>query len=317
MRKLIFILTSIVLLAVACERKVLLEPGHHHGNEIRLEIDLDALLDEEVQTGDNPDMYKEILSTARTVTIIAYPLDEKGYYGVHRIDSLAGSIWLMPGKYDLMIYTSDFFDLDGTFYKGTTNPNTMEAFTNQVKSSKTKDENIETYDMDEPDPLFVCYYEGFEVGEDTHSLKAALQPMIYKYWYEVDVDGLDYITSAVFEIEGMYTSVFMKDGTHKEDEYGNMRVESSILKDENKIRGEFFSFGPHQDSSVANTIVLTFINGRTIRVQLNDISPSIKELRKGGEIVITQKIVINIGDTGSGFNPEVKDWEDEEVTIPI
>ena len=56
MRKLIFILTSIVLLAVACERKVLLEPGHHHGNEIRLEIDLDALLDEEVQTGDNPDM---------------------------------------------------------------------------------------------------------------------------------------------------------------------------------------------------------------------------------------------------------------------
>ena len=47
MRKLIFILTSIVLLAVGCERKFLIEPGHHHGNEIYLEIDLDAPLDEE------------------------------------------------------------------------------------------------------------------------------------------------------------------------------------------------------------------------------------------------------------------------------
>lgn len=317
MRKLIFILTSIVLLAVGCERKFLIEPGHHHGNEIYLEIDLDEPLDEEVRTKDNPEMYKELLSTARSITVIAYPVDEHGYYGVHKIDSLAGSIWLMPGKYDLMIYTSDFFDLDGTFYRGTTDPEAMEAFTNQVKSSKTKYNNIETYDMDEPDPLFVCYYKNFEVKDDTHSLKTGLQPMIYKYWYEVNVEGLDYITSAWFEIDGMYTSVFMKDGTHKEDEYGNMRVESKMLKDENKIEGEFFSFGPHQDSSVENSIVLTFINGRTIRVPMNDISPSVKELRKGGVINITQKIIINIGDTGSGFTPEVKDWEEEEVVIPI
>ena len=138
MRKLIFILTSIVLLAAGCERKFLIEPGHHHGNEIYLEIDLDEPLDEEVRTKDNPDMYKELLSTARSITVIAYPVDEHGYYGVHKINGLEGSIWLMPGKYDLMIYTSDFFDLDGTFYRGTTDPEAMEAFTNQVKSSKTK-----------------------------------------------------------------------------------------------------------------------------------------------------------------------------------
>mgnify|MGYP006976688149 FL=1 len=53
------------------------------------------------------------------------------------------------------------------------------------------------------------------------------------------------------------------------------------------------SFGPHQDDQVKNSMVLTFINGRTISVQLDDISPEIKRLVKGGEIIITQKIVIN------------------------
>ena len=64
-------------------------------------------------------------------------------------------------------------------------------------------------------------------------------------------------------------------------------------------------------------MILTFVNGRTIRVQLDDISPEIKKLTKGGEIVIDQKIVINVDDTGAGFVPEVEDWEEEEVVIPI
>lgn len=316
MKRLIFILVSIVLLAAGCVRKDLLEPGHHHGNEVLISIDVDAALDSEVQTGDDPDMYKNILKTARSLTIVAYPLDENGHYGIHKIDGLEGTIWLLPGKYDLMLYTSDFHDLDGIFYRGIKDVNTAEAYTNQVKSSKTKAE-VKSYDIDEPDPLFAYYYRGFEVTKGENRLKTGMQPMSYKYWYEVDVDGLDYITSAWLEVDGMYTSVFLADGSHREDEYGTQRVESTIHKDENKIKGEFFSFGPHQDSDVKNSIIITFINGRTIRVKMDDISPSIKKLRKGGEIIIEQKIVINVDDTGSGFVPEVEDWEEEEVEIPI
>ena len=72
-----------------------------------------------------------------------------------------------------------------------------------------------------------------------------------------------------------------------------------------------------QDDNVKNSMYLTFINGRTISVQLDDISPEIKRLVKGGEIIISQKIVINIGDDGSGFDPVVEDWEEENVVIPI
>lgn len=316
MKRWIFILASLVLLAAGCVRKDLLEPGHHHGSEVFINIDIDVDVDTDVETGDDPDLYMNILKTARSVTIVAYPLDENGHYGIHKIDGLEGTIWLLPGKYDLLLYTSDFHDLDGIFYRGIKDVNTAEAYTNQVKSSKTKAE-VKSYDIDEPDPLFVHYYSGFEVKEGDNRLESGLQPMSYKYWYEVDVDGLDYITSAWLEVDGMYTSVFLADGSHREDEYGTQRVESTIHKDENKIKGEFFSFGPHQDSDVKNSIIITFINGRTIRVKMDDISPEIKKLRKGGEIVIEQKIVINVDDTGSGFVPDVEEWEEEEVEIPI
>ena len=316
MKRLMLILMSVVLLAVSCERKMLLEPGHHHGNEIHISIDVDVDVDTDVETGDKPDMYRDILKTARSLTIIAYPLDDKGHYGIHKINGLEGTIWLLPGRYDLLLYTSDFHDLDGIFYRGVKDQGTAEAYTNQVKSTRTKTQ-VKSYDMDEPDPLFVHYYRDFEVTKGENRLESGLQPQTFKYWYEVDVDGLDYITSAWLEVDGMYTSVFMAAGSHRDDEYGAQRVESTIHKDENKIKGEFFSFGPHQDSNVKNSIIITFINGRTIRVKMDDISPEIKKLRKGGEIVIEQKIVINVDDTGSGFVPDVEDWEEEEVEIPI
>ena len=295
---------------------MLLEPGHHHGNEVFISIDVDVDVDTDVETGDKPDMYRDILKTARSLTIIAYPLDDKGHYGIHKINGLEGTIWLLPGRYDLLLYTSDFHDLDGIFYRGVKDQGTAEAYTNQVKSTRTKTQ-VKSYDMDEPDPLFVHYYRDFEVTKGENRLESGLQPQTFKYWYEVDVDGLDYITSAWLEVDGMYTSVFMADESHRDDEYGAQRVESTIHKDENKIKGEFFSFGPHQDSNVKNSIIITFINGRTIRVKMDDISPEIKKLRKGGEIVIEQKIVINVDDTGSGFVPDVEDWEEEEVEIPI
>ena len=315
MKRLTFIL-MMVLLAVSCERKILLEPGHQHGDQVFISIDVDVEIDAEVETGGDPDMYKSILRTARSLTVVAYPLDKDGHFGIHKISGLEGTIWLMPGKYDLLLYTSDFHELDGLYYRGMTDIRTAESYTYQVKSSKTK-AAVKSYDIDEPDPLFVHYYKEFEVVEGENKLEAGLQPMAYKYWYEVDVDGLDYITSAWLEVDGMYTSVFMADESHRDDEYGTQRVESTIHKDENKIKGEFFSFGPHQDSNVKNSIIITFINGRTIRVKMDDISPEIKKLRKGGEIVIEQKIVINVDDTGSGFVPNVSDWEEEEVEIPI
>jgi hypothetical protein len=283
---------------------------------VSISVDVEVNVDSEVQTGDDPNMYNDILKTANSITIVAYPRSETAVYSVHKLKGFTGVIWLMPGDYDLLLYTSDFHEVDGIHYRSMEVSHEAEAYTTAVKVSKTKND-VKSYNMEAPDPLFTHFYENYTVVVGENKVSEGLQPMSYKYWFEVDVEGLDYITSAILEIDGMYTSVYMRNGDHREDEYGTQRVETTIHKDENKIRGEFFSFGPHQDSEVKNSMILTFINGRTIRVELDDISPEIKKLTKGGEIVIDQKIVINVGDTGSGFVPEVEGWEEEEVVIPI
>lgn len=312
MKKLIYILSALLLVVTSCHRKSLLEPGHHHGEEVYVKISVDIEADEYIDEEATLE-YESILTGARSVNIVAYPLDDTGYYGIHKINGLSGTIWLMPGRYDLLIYTSDFYELDGTFYRGYEDITKMEAYTNQAKVRG----EVKSYVISNPDPTFVHTYRNFMVTEGENELESGLEPVSYKYWFEIHVEGLDYITSAYMEISGMYTSVFLNDGAHREDEYATQKVETSLHKDENKIKGEFFSFGPHQDDSVKNTMVLTFVNGRTIKIELEDVSSEIKKLIKGGEIPIGQKIVINVDDTGTGFTPEVGEWDDEEVIIPI
>lgn len=312
MSRIMIAISMLMLLATSCYRKDLLEPDHHHGEPVYVNIKIDVAVDEYIDE-ENALVYEAILETARSITVVAYPLDETGVYGVHKINGLSGTIWLLPGRYDLLIYTSDFYDLDGTFYRGMDLLSQAEAYTNQAKVRS----KVKSYVISEPDPTFVHAYKGFVVTEGDNTLESGLDPISYRYWFHVDVEGLDYITSAYMEIDGMYTTAFMADGSHREDEFASQKIETTLHKDENKIKGEFFSFGPHQDDSVKNSMVLTFINGRTIKIQLEDISPEIKKLRKGGEIIIKQKIVINVDDTGAGFDPVVKDWDDEEVVFPI
>lgn len=317
MKMRMIILLAALVAMVSCQRKDLLEPGHRHGEKIPLNILLD--MDMEVEDGVYFDSlyYSNLLSTARTATVITYPLDLDVPVETHVLDSLSSYIWLLPGTYNMLVYTSDFHELDGIFYKNLRDPYKAEASTNQVETTKD-DALVKSFDISDPDPLYARLLENVKIRKrrDT-TINTTVDPLSYRYWYEVNVEGLEYITEAYLKIDGMYTNVFLADGSHSEDEYATQRAPATIHKDENKIKGEFFSFGPHQDDDIKNSMVLTFVNGRTISVKLDDISPEIKRLKRGGEIIITQKIVINVGDDGSRFEPIVDEWEEEETVIPI
>ncbi len=319
MKMKLLILLAALMACVSCQRKDLLEPGHRHGNRIPFIVKAD--MDTHVPEGVFFDSlyYSNTLKNARTTTVISYPLDLDVPIERHTLDSLSGEIWLLPGKYNLLVYTSDFYELDGVFYKNTEDPYKTEAHTNQVETTKNNTKpNVKSYDISEPDPLYAKLMEYVQIKEkrDT-TLTTTLEPLSYRYWYEVEVDGLDYITQAYLKIEGMYTNVYLADGSHNNNEYASQVTNATIHKEENRIKGEFYSFGPHQGEDVKNSMILTFVNGRTISVKLDDISPEIKRLKKGGEIIIKQKIVINVGDDGSGFQPTIKDWEEDEITIPL
>jgi hypothetical protein len=317
MRMKLFIMFAILMVCVSCQRKELLEPGHRHGNRIpfMVKADIDMRVPEEVYFDSL--YYSNVLKTARTATVVSYPLNLDVPIERHTLDSLSGEIWLLPGRYNLLIYTSDFNELDGVFYRNTDDPYKAEGYTNQVETTKDN-ATVKSYDITEPDPLYGRLMENVVIMEDVDTtITTTVDPLSYRYWYEVEVDGLDYITQAYLKIEGMYTSVYLANGTHNQNEYASQITNATIHKEENKIKGEFYSFGPHQSQEVKNSMMLTFVNGRTINVKLDDISPEIKRLTKGGEIIIKQKIVINVGDDGSGFQPTIKDWEEDEITIPL
>lgn len=324
MRKnnIILLLIAFAIALVSCERKDLLEPGHKHGNRIPFHILLD--MDKNVAEGEgvyfDSLFYSNLLATARTYKVTAYPLDLDVPVETFTLDSLSGEIWLLPGKYHILAHTSDFYEYDGLLYNNMNDVFKAEArTTNRKETTKDKNSRVKSYDISDPDPLFSKLMKDVEIRKRRDTvLYTTMEPHAYRYWYEVEVDGLDYITGAYLKIDGMYTTVYLADGSHNQDEYASHTVESQILKEENKIKGEFFSFGPHQSGDIKNSMVLTFVNGRTIQITLDDISPEIKRLKKGGEIKISQKIVINVGDDGSGFAPEVKDWgENIEIEIPI
>ena len=99
---------------------------------------------------------------ARSVTVITYPLDLDVPVETHVLDSLGGDIWLLPGNYHILAYTSDFYDLDGIFYYNMRDPFQAEAKTNQTL--KTKDHNgVKSYDISEPDPLFAKLLQNVEM----------------------------------------------------------------------------------------------------------------------------------------------------------
>ena len=145
-----------------------------------------------------------------------------------------------------------------------------------------------------------------------------LEKRSYKYWLYIQVEGLQYVHSAYMQLEGWYTSVYLADGAHREDEEALHTVEMNFNEAQGNIYGEFWSFGPHQLDEIKNKMILTFVNGKSQVIELKDMSDHIKSLKNGGEIIITQKIIISGDDNNdTGFVPDIVDWEDIEIEKPI
>lgn len=250
----------------------------------------------------------------RTASMVFYPASG-GSPVTETIGSDDGQVSLSQGRYSLLIYTSDFFELDAVFYRGMESPETAEAYTRQSVDG-------ENSIAQEPDPLFSSYTEDFSINEQSDSISVALIPRVYTYRFKISVEGIQYLQSAMAKVTGFYTSAYLKDGRHRESESAAVLVKlkkETVNTSEGYIYGEFRSFGAHQGGDVKHRISVALNNGGTKVVELDDLTKSIKALPRGGEIVIEQKIVIknNGGSEGGGdFNPGILDWEYTVIPLP-
>ena len=317
------ILTLILVLTamVGCQRKVLLDPHDHYNLIIKAKFDSLALTQLLSHKSDGYTQPGEPKSTKyliyeKTTQKIAY----KGSFS-----GLQGGVYLQEGIYDLLLYTSDFNEYDANFFRGFDKKETAETYTRQsaAPDGSSRSDVTEVY-MVEPDPTFSVLAEDIIVfeGHEDQLLEVSLVQKSFKYYLTIKAKGLQNIHTAKMHISGMYTTAYLTHEEHRTNEAGTQTVEMDITRydpkdetGEGEIYGEFWSFGPNVREDISNSITLYFINGDVITIKLKDLSPQIKTLTRGGEIIVEEKLEIK--GPPSGFQPGVGDWNDTNVDLEL
>lgn len=338
LKTLIILLALAVLSAtVGCQRKELLDPHDHNNLVIKASFDslgLAQLLS-----------HKSGYSNPGEPKTTSYVLYEKNsglpvYRGT--FNGLQGAMHVQEGLYDLLVYTTDFNEYDANFFIGMDRPETAETHTRQspIEEEPPADpsEDDEPVDkaprpdikevwMVEPDPTFSVLMEDVAVFKDREDqvVEVEFVQKSFKYYLTIQCTGLQNIHSAKMNISGMYTTAFLSNEDHRMNESGTQTLDMQIFRTKptteeelgkGEIYGEFWSFGPNQNESIVNSIILYFVNGDVIVKKLNDLTSQIKTLTRGGEIIVEE--IVEIKGPPSGFQPSVGDWDnptDVEIII--
>ena len=331
-------LSLIVLAGASCQRKELLEPHDHNNIVIRASFDSLALS----QLLSNKSAYSNV-GEPRTTSYILYEKNSGKVAYRGSFSGLEGGMHVEQGLYDILVYTTDFNEYDANFFIGMDNPFTAETHTRQspiepspvdeadVASEETQERtprsDVKEMWMVEPDPTFSVLLEDIPVfqNQENRLVEAEFVQKSFKYYLTIQCTGLQNILSAKMNISGMYTTAFLSNDDHRQNEAGTQTLDMQIFRTKptssddigkGELYGEFWSFGPNQREDIVNTITLYFVNGTVITKKLNDLTSQIKTLTKGGEIIVEE--IVEIKGPPGGFQPGVEDWGDnKDIYITI
>lgn len=315
------LMAAALFFTAACQRKDLLDPHNHYNLIINASFDEHAMSQ---LLSNKSDGYSKPGEPVSTKYIFYEKNSQKiAYRGT--FDGLQGGVYLQEGVYDLLLYTSDFNELDANFWRGMDNWRTAETYTRQnaINDAAPRTDVTEMY-MVEPDPTFAVLREDIIVytGHEDQLVEVEFVQKSFKYYLTIKAKGLQNIHTAKMHISGMYTTAYLTREEHRTNEAGTQTVEMDITRydpkdetGEGEIYGEFWSFGPNVREDISNSITLYFINGDVITIKLKDLSPQIKTLTRGGEIIVEEKLEIK--GPPSGFQPGVGDWNDTNVDLEL
>ena len=313
------LLAAALIITAACQRKELLDPHNHYNLIINASFDQHAL---DQLISNKSDGYSKPGEPVSTKYILYEKNSQKAAYK-GSFDGLKGGMYVQEGVYDLLLYTSDFNELDANFWRGMDNWRTAETYTRQnaINDAAPRTDVTEMY-MVEPDPTFAVLREDVIVyaGQEDQLVEVEFVQKSFKYYLTIKAKGLQNIHTATMQISGMYTTAYLTNDNHRMTEAGTQSLDMDIIRTDpddpqgyGELYGEFWSFGPNQREDISNSITLYFVNGDIIVMKLKDLTPQIKTLKKGGEIIVEEFLEIK-GPAG-GFQPGVGDWNDVDVEI--
>lgn len=312
------VLVIALLASAGCQRKDLLEPHNHHN--LYIKASFDSLGTAQLLSSKNDGYTKP--GEPKTTKYILYEKHSQKIAYSGDFDGLEGGMYVQEGEYDLLVYTTDFYEYDANFFRGTQKKETAETYTRQNPiETGSRNDILEMY-MVEPDPTFSVLHEDIIVfqGHEDQIVEVEFVQKSFKYYLTIEATGLQNIHTAKMNLSGLYTSAFLTNDDHRMNEAGIQSLDLEIVMTKpatpeelgkGHLYGEFWSFGPNQREDIVHSITLYFVNGDTITMKLDEEYTSqtqIKSLTKGGEIIFKKAIEIK-GPPG-GFQPGVGDWDD-------
>ena len=268
-----------------------------------------------------------------------YGQDNGGHY-------IQGYVNVPEGRYNMVAYNMDTYDTKITFEKFYT---MMTAYTDELSESQSS-QIFKARDYDyisrspiciQPDHLFVSNVDGVEIlpadlpkTPDTIKTQEGKIPMaetlVKTYYMQINVQGVQYVQSAVALLTGMAGSKTLHDGEMIMDDEKSIffslqnGVEKRSVSEESTIAyATFNTFGklPHTEGYIEisfefNTIYNT-VQTETIKVTDMFETPMVKDNQW---IIIDKVIEIKLPEgtePGGGMQPGVRDWETIEGIITI
>ena len=312
------LMAAVLFVSAACQRKDLLDPHEHRNLTIKTSFDSLA----RAQLGSLKSGYTDLGVPASTKYVLYDKLQDKVAY-TGSFKGFEGGVYVPEGLYDLLVYTSDFNELDANFYRGMENYQTAETYTRQTSIEESTRNNFVEMNMVEPDPTFAVLQKDVLVlnGYEDNIVEVEFVQKSFKYFLTIRATGTHNIHTAKMNISGMYTTAYLTTDEHRMNEAGTQSVDMDIHYDTDPaedvdngyLYGEFWSFGPNQREDIVNSITLYFTNGDVIVMRLNDLTDQIKQLTEGGEIIVEQ--ILDIRGPAGGFQPGVKDWNETDVEL--
>ena len=315
------LMAAALFFTAACQRKDLLDPHNHYNLIINASFDEHAMSQ---LLSNKSDGYSKP-GEPKTTKYIIFERTTQRVARTGSFKGLQGGVYLPEGIYDLLVYTSDFNEYDANFFRAMNVKETAETYTRQspIDEASPRNDVTEVY-MVEPDPTFAVVHEDILVleGYEDQLVEVEFVQKSFKYYLTIKAKGLQNIHTAKMNISGMYTTAYLTHDGHRMNEAGTQTVDMDITRydpndqtGEGELYGEFWSFGPNVREDISNTITLYFVNGDVIVMKLKDLSPQIKTLTRGGEIIVEEKLEIK-GPAG-GFQPGVGDWNDTNVDLEL
>lgn len=336
----IFALALCALAFVGCVRRDLTEPDSRAMLRIRINTKAVTNVTENIYNEKIPlpnissDVCHVIFYNQAGDKLLSEGFLSEKSYDENGDEVFSGNVSLSTGNYRIMAYN---FDTPTTQVRDVNSWHTATAYTSEIsdalRAQLSGRAELSDYIYYEPDHLFVARdaERYVEVHEGEHVLELDATTIIDTYYVQIRVKNIEVASSATAVLTGLSSSNNIGDNIRNEQESSAIFFElhkstDENITDENKdvLCAVFNTFGKIADASSNMYITFNVVTreGEIVEKEI-DMTPIFltEDARERHWLLVNEVWELpkptTPPSTGGGFNPEVDDWDDEDVVIPI